>query len=210
MNNLNRCVMRLASVVLLAGALVVTAHGNDGATDVTAGAKAWADNCSRCHNMRDPQEFQDNYWRVIISHMRVRAGLTGKEARNILAFIQASNVPTGAGTSPSEALILPQNVADISQADEAAGADIYQQTCVACHGTDGKGLLPGVADFAAATGPLTKSNQALFQSIRNGFQSEGSALAMPARGGNPNLSDDDILAVIAYLRERFGVEGASH
>jgi len=121
MNNLNRCVMRLASVVLLAGALVVPAHGNDGATDVTTGAKAWVDNCSRCHNMRDPQEFQDNYWRVIISHMRVRAGLTGKEARNILAFIQASNVPTGAGTSSREALILPHNVADISQADEAAG-----------------------------------------------------------------------------------------
>ena len=130
MNNLNRCVMRLASVVLVAGALVAPVHGNDGASDVTTGAKAWVDNCSRCHNMRDPQEFQDNYWRVIISHMRVRAGLTGKEARNILAFIQASNVPTGAGTSSSEALILPQNVADISQADEVAGAEIYQQTCV--------------------------------------------------------------------------------
>lgn len=55
------------------------------------GAKAWADNCSRCHNMRDPRELRDDQWRVVITHMRMRAGLTGQEARDILTFLQQSN-----------------------------------------------------------------------------------------------------------------------
>ena len=52
------------------------------------GAQAWANNCARCHNMRDPKELRDDQWRAAIGHMRVRAGLTGQEARDILAFLQ--------------------------------------------------------------------------------------------------------------------------
>ena len=59
--------------------------------DVTRGVKAWADNCGRCHNFRDPREFRDDQWKVIVTHMRVRAGLTGQDARDILKFLQESN-----------------------------------------------------------------------------------------------------------------------
>ncbi len=55
------------------------------------GARTWADNCSRCHNMRDPKELRDDQWRVVVSHMRVRGGLTGQEARDVLAFLQGIN-----------------------------------------------------------------------------------------------------------------------
>jgi len=55
------------------------------------GAKAWANNCSRCHNMRDPRTLPDDQWRAAVTHMRVRAGLTGQEARDILVFLQGSN-----------------------------------------------------------------------------------------------------------------------
>lgn len=55
------------------------------------GARVWAQNCARCHNMRDPKEFRDDLWRPIVAHMRVRAGLTGKEQRDILLFLQRSN-----------------------------------------------------------------------------------------------------------------------
>jgi len=55
------------------------------------GAQAWANNCVRCHNMRDPKELRDDQWRAAIGHMRVRAGLTGQEARDILVFLQGSN-----------------------------------------------------------------------------------------------------------------------
>lgn len=55
------------------------------------GAKAWANNSARCHNMRDPKELRDDQWRAAVGHMRVRANLTGGEVRDVLAFLQASN-----------------------------------------------------------------------------------------------------------------------
>ena len=55
------------------------------------GAKTWADNCARCHNMRDPKSLRDDQWRAAVAHMRVRAGLTGEEAEHVLVFLQQSN-----------------------------------------------------------------------------------------------------------------------
>lgn len=55
------------------------------------GAKAWADNCGRCHNIRDPKEFSDKSWNVIVKHMRVRANISGDTADDIAAFLKASN-----------------------------------------------------------------------------------------------------------------------
>jgi len=61
------------------------------AGDIGRGAGLWAQNCARCHNMRDPKEFRDDLWKPIMSHMRIRAGLTGQDTRDILVFLQASN-----------------------------------------------------------------------------------------------------------------------
>lgn len=55
------------------------------------GARAWAQNCMRCHNIRDPQERSDRDWEIIVHHMRVRANLTADEHRLILEFLKAAN-----------------------------------------------------------------------------------------------------------------------
>lgn len=55
------------------------------------GAKAWGDNCARCHAMRDPKEATDRQWKVIATHMRLRAGLDGQQVRDINVFLQGSN-----------------------------------------------------------------------------------------------------------------------
>ena len=62
-----------------------------GAAQFARGARTWSDNCSRCHNMRDARELRDDQWRAAVTHMRVRGNLTGQEARDVLAFLQASN-----------------------------------------------------------------------------------------------------------------------
>lgn len=56
-----------------------------------AGAQLWAENCSRCHNIRPPQSFSDTQWQAITHHMRLRANLTGEETRKITEFLQASH-----------------------------------------------------------------------------------------------------------------------
>ena len=58
---------------------------------IARGAKAWANNCGRCHNIRDPKEFSDKDWDVIVAQMRVRAMLPGEVARDILVFLKSSN-----------------------------------------------------------------------------------------------------------------------
>lgn len=90
----------VALVVVLLGAgalltqkpvLAADAATNPDPMQFARGAQAWANNCTRCHNMRDPKELRDDQWRAAIAHMRVRAGLTGQEARDILVFLQGSN-----------------------------------------------------------------------------------------------------------------------
>ena len=59
--------------------------------DFVKGAQVWVNNCTRCHNMRNPADYSDQEWRLIVAHMRIRASLTGQEARDVLKFLQNSN-----------------------------------------------------------------------------------------------------------------------
>jgi len=102
------------------------------------------------------------------------------------------------------ALVSMTAFADATSTDVAAGKAVYSQTCIACHGANGKGAIPGVQDLTGSDGPLAKSEEELINSITNGFQSPGAPLAMPPKGGNPALTPDDIKAVIGYVRAAFG------
>lgn len=161
--------------------------------DINQGATTWGNNCARCHDMRSPTEFRDDIWKPIISHMRIRAGLTGKQQRDVLAFLQASNHPNATKVS----------LDDSAPGTGLSGKDIYNQTCVACHGANGAGAIPGTPDFTSPGGALSKSDEELITSITVGFQSPGSPMAMPAKGGNPDLNAADVAAVLGYLRESF-------
>jgi len=165
--------------------------------DLAYGAKVWAETCIRCHNLRDSSEFSDYEWKPIITHMRIRAGLTGEDSRAILAFIQASNDPQLTSNTSANNIVV---IKDSGLTDK----QIYQQTCSTCHGSDGKGAFPGVPDFTGPYGRLSKPDNVLFKHIKEGFQSPGNVLAMPPRGGNPNLSDNDLKSVLDYLMNQFG------
>lgn len=84
------------------------------------------------------------------------------------------------------------------------GKAVYEGTCIACHGAGGEGALPGVPDFTDPNGVLRKSDGELIDHMINGFQSPGSPMAMPPKGGNPSLTLEDIEQVLRYLRETFG------
>jgi cytochrome c5 len=159
------------------------------------GSKVWADNCNRCHNMRGPKELRDDQWITTAFHMRVRAGLSGQETRDVITFLQASNTKmVAAGATQISAVI----------SKGATGKETYEKTCVACHGVDGTGAFPGTPDFTSSDGVLSKTDEVLVDHISNGFQSPGSPMAMPPKGGNPNLSATDIAAVLKYIREKYG------
>jgi len=162
------------------------------------GAKVWADNCGRCHNIRDGKELRDDQWIGTMMHMRVRAGLTGPDTHDIMSFLQASN---NAAKKPSRRT---SSTASTAATAGLTGEDVYAQTCIACHGGDGKGVVPGAPDFTDKSGRLSKSDTELIHSLMNGMQTLGSPMAMPARGGNSALTDGDLKNVLQYLRKAFG------
>lgn len=168
------------------------------------GATAWAENCGACHNLRSPGDLGDAQASVAVAHMRVRAKLPGDVARDILAFLQASN-DRKAATAASPAPASISAVASLTAAgDPIRGAQVYQETCVACHGANGKGAFEGVPDLTDPAGRLAKPDDVLLRNMIDGFQSPGSPMPMPPRGGNPDLTDQDMRDVLAHLRKNFG------
>ncbi len=101
------------------------------------------------------------------------------------------------------ALALGASQANRALADDP-GATVYKTTCVTCHGANGKGLLPGMPDFTKKDGVLSASDVVLLKRITEGYQSANSPMAMPPKGGNPSLTDEQIRLVLSYLRHEFG------
>lgn len=87
--------------------------------------------------------------------------------------------------------------------DPSEGKNVYMTTCFACHGVDGKGVLPGSPNFTKAKGPMDAPDSLLVSRVVNGFQSPGSLIPMPPKGGNLELSEQNILDAITYIRSEF-------
>jgi mono/diheme cytochrome c family protein len=101
------------------------------------------------------------------------------------------------------AVLLSTSANAYDHGDVKKGEAIFNGTCIACHGADGKGAIPGTPDFTKKDGVLSQSEKELESRIRNGYQSSGSPMAMPPRGGNPSLTDEQIRDVAAYLHSHF-------
>lgn len=72
------------------------------------------------------------------------------------------------------------------------GKETYQQVCAACH-ENGLAGAPKFGDKEAWSPRIAQGMDKLFQSAING---KGN---MPAKGGQPGLSDQDIRAAIDYM-----------
>lgn len=90
----------------------------------------------------------------------------------------------------------------------ADGKALFESTCIACHGAGLKGAIPGVPDLNTS-GRLAQSDEVLIDHIVNGFQSEGSSMAMPAKGGNPSLSMEGVRALVLYMRSVTTIDNPS-
>ncbi len=169
---------------------------------LSRGAKAWAENCGACHNLRSPDELGDIQAGVAVAHMRVRARLPGDVARDILVFLQAGNdrqVATASAAPATNSTVAPAGAGG----NPVRGAQVYQETCVACHGANGKGALEGVPDLTNPAGRLAQADEVVLRHMIDGFQSPGSPMPMPPKGGNPDLSDQDMRDVLVHMRKEF-------
>ncbi len=89
--------------------------------------------------------------------------------------------------------------------DAANGKRIFLGTCAACHAPDGSGVKgqgQNLKDSAFLKDKTAEQALAFVKTGRQPFDPESKLhLSMPARGGNPSLSDASLLDAIAYVRE---------
>lgn len=90
-----------------------------------------------------------------------------------------------------------------AEQQQSTAQEIYEGSCAACHGQDGEGEFPGVPDFSVQQNLLAKPRSILLKNILEGFESPNSSMAMPPRGGNPDLSINEIEQSLDYLINRF-------
>jgi len=145
---------------------------------------------------------------------------TDEDLADIVTFVRALQDPRRLPPLPESAFaavpIAPPSESEKAEALAAAGGDaelaeyiasgkkLFHGTCIACHGKGGVGI--------AGNGKALINNQfvqgldddGLLAFIKRGRDpgdpKNTTGIGMPAKGGNPALSDDDLLDVISYLR----------
>jgi disulfide bond formation protein DsbB len=88
--------------------------------------------------------------------------------------------------------------------DPVRGLALFNGTCIACHGPGGigaAGLGKPLTTSSFAAG-LTDAELLAFLDIGRPADDplNTTGIAMPARGGNPALSDADLMDVVAFVR----------
>jgi cytochrome c5 len=90
----------------------------------------------------------------------------------------------------------PEKKAVAAATPDRDGQQVYQASCVACHDAGIAGA-PKVGDKGQWAKRIAKGLDALYAGAVNGIQ--GSAGVMPAKGGNPALSDAEVKAAVDYM-----------
>jgi disulfide bond formation protein DsbB len=93
--------------------------------------------------------------------------------------------------------------AQVSLGDASKGQTLFT-SCTACHGPDAKGLPNLGKDLTTSQFVGEKSDDELVSFLKVGRSASDplntTGVDMPPKGGNPALSDDDLLNIVAYLR----------
>lgn len=151
-------------------------------------------------------DLTDQELKRVITYMANKAGGTFPDPdaaapADAAASGEAASAPAADAAAPADA---PK--ADAAKAEDkgaaASGVDgkkVYEASCQACHG----GAVPGVPhvgkkeDWAPR---IKQGKDTLHKHALEGFN------AMPAKGGNGSLSDDEVKAAVDYMANQSGAK----
>jgi disulfide bond formation protein DsbB len=132
----------------------------------------------------------------------------------LVVFTFAAMTEQHRQSTPATALALTERPAgdltplsvEATGADHSVGARLYAEACAVCHGPDARGLEHLGNSLVDSEIVLTYSDEEAVAFIRAGVAlndpRNSSGLVMPPSGGRPDLRDDQLRAILAYLRDK--------
>ncbi|GAB3433874.1 c-type cytochrome [Massilia solisilvae] len=128
----------------------------------------------------------------------------------LLVTYATSSKLTGAGTESQSPEAVAQRIQPVAEQGYTlkdtnapkvlqTGEAIYNTTCAACHGTGAAGA-PKFGDAGAWGARIAQGFDTLVQHATQGIR------AMPAKGGNPDLSDVEVARAVAYMANKAGAD----
>ncbi|HEX4953314.1 MAG TPA: cytochrome c [Thermoanaerobaculia bacterium] len=94
------------------------------------------------------------------------------------------------------------------EADKARAHNLYQRNCAVCHGATGQGMRGLGKSLIANPFVHDRGETELVAFLKTGRNASHplneTGVNMPPRGGNPSLTDEDLVAIARHLK---GLEG---
>jgi len=124
----------------------------------------------------------------------------------LLAKLATSGYEVDAQVMTKEAIAarlkpVGDSVASDAPPGQRTGEQVFKAVCISCHGTGLAGS-PKFGDAAAWAPHIAKGYDTLVDHALKGFN------AMPAKGGSPDLSDDEVKRAVAYMANAGGAKFA--
>ena len=137
-------------------------------------------------------------WLMLIVLLLGLAACGGGDDESGAAAEPAAAEPATAEPTPAE------EVAVVSTGDPEAGEKEYGKLCIACHGPTGEGIEGLGKPFTTSEFLRERSDEEMLAFIKEGRPSgdplNTTGVDMPPKGGNPALTDEQILDIIAFIR----------
>jgi mono/diheme cytochrome c family protein len=142
--------------------------------------------------------------------------LTEEDLRRLVVYVRGLQDPRRMPELPAMVTETRPTEAQQAAALAAAGGDaelagyiasgdrLFHSLCIACHGKAGVGIQGNGKALAKNAFIQSLDDDSLLAFVKQGRAptdpKNTTGIQMPPKGGNPALSDDDILDIIAYLR----------
>jgi len=179
-----------------------------------------------------PADHPLNLTKVAMPPMAGRTDMTEENLAQVVVFLRGlqdpRRVPASAANTPNPVVLAPPPPSDEDRAKAlaaaggdaelaefiASGSRLFVTSCASCHGRDAKGM-PGLGrDLTTSTFVAERDDDQMLAFLLKGRDTSDplniTKVAMPPKGGNPALNEDDLLDIIAFLRSVHGpTQGAA-
>jgi len=122
----------------------------------------------------------------------------------LVALVMAISACGGGDSESSDDTTADNTDATLAAGDAANGEALYGGTCMVCHGQAGEGVEGLGKPWVGSDFINSRTDQEMLDFLIEGRPSDHpentTGVAMMPRGGNPNLTDGDLLDLIAYMR----------